>query len=578
MKQGGLDTLAALCGGATKARTNDSRQPTPTTLISEQAAEIHMVSQTSGSRLSATPITPSQPAHTPLTTVNVMQAQTPMVPTQLNSTLQQWQAFASATPYANVPSPAATTAAMASIIQAAVQNPVTFSQPTDPNSFNAMQQIAYYQYIAAAQAQAQAQAQQLPQSQKTTVVPSTPSAVMQSTVLGDQRAVNSYSFTSGSNATAQLQVNSGIKRRANNNTQPQQVAHQPQHVSQQLAQTAMQQVIPGPSTSVTCSPKFSSTSSQNSSMQPPPPPSQVQTLPSALSTASFVSSPSQRPIAPTSAKLIPLKPPQTAIVQRNSLETNTSLSKLDDKKQLKRAANRRSAQLSRKRKKQFIEELKEENDELRRKEQILRSIPDLIVVFDSAGKLWFISHSVSRFLDFTPSELEGSSFWDRLCDDSVRLLKAAFMDALAARQNDMDTTPLGSGVWELRLVDKDGSHKVVTLNGVVHFSGDAPECVCSIRPRDDKSMIGTTARGSTVTEGTPRNHSTTISLYTVIKPHQSVIASSGGKIQDEVSAPIARGKVSVNAPSVANVNGRLISDGDSGSVISESVVSESGSE
>ena len=159
----------------------------------------------------------------------------------------------------------------------------------------------------------------------------------------------------------------------------------------------------------------------------------------------------------------------------------------DDKKQQKRAANRRSAQLSRKRKKQFIEELKEENDELRRKEQILKSIPDLIVVFDSAGRLGFVSHSVSRFIDFSPRELDGSSFWDRLCQDSVRLLKAAFMDALAARKNESDTTPLGAGVWELRLVNKDGSHKVITLNGVVHFSGDAPECVCSIRPRDESN-------------------------------------------------------------------------------------------
>lgn len=161
-----------------------------------------------------------------------------------------------------------------------------------------------------------------------------------------------------------------------------------------------------------------------------------------------------------------------------------------EKKELKRAANRRSAQLSRKRKKHFVEELKEENDDLRRKEQILRSVPDLIVMFDSAGRLGFVSHSVTNFVDFKPSELEGTSFWHRLCDDSVRLLKAAFMDALASRVPDMDTSPLGDGLWELRLKDKDGSQKRVTLNGVVHFSGDRPECVCSIRmqstPREEQ--------------------------------------------------------------------------------------------
>ena len=153
----------------------------------------------------------------------------------------------------------------------------------------------------------------------------------------------------------------------------------------------------------------------------------------------------------------------------------------EDKKLMKRAANRRSAQLSRKRKKQYIEDLKEENADLRRMELILRSIPDLVISFDSSGKIGFVSQSVSNFLSFTPEELEGKSFWDRLCQDSVRLLKAAFMDALAARENDSTSTPLGTGVWELRLQDKNNEIVMVTLNGVVHFTGDAPECVCSIR-------------------------------------------------------------------------------------------------
>lgn len=155
-----------------------------------------------------------------------------------------------------------------------------------------------------------------------------------------------------------------------------------------------------------------------------------------------------------------------------------------NKKLMKRAANRRSAQLSRKRKKQFIEELKEENDDLKRKEQILRAIPDLVVVFDSSGKLRFVSESVGRFIDMNADDLIGTSFWDRLCEDSVRLLKAAFMDSLAARQADSDTAPLGSGVWELRLVDKNSNFLIVSLNGVVHFKGDVPECVCCIRPQD----------------------------------------------------------------------------------------------
>lgn len=185
----------------------------------------------------------------------------------------------------------------------------------------------------------------------------------------------------------------------------------------------------------------------------------------------------------------------------------------EEKKLAKRAANRRSAQLSRKRKKQYIEDLKDENSDLRRMELILRSIPDLVVSFDSSGKIGFVSRSVVNFLSFTPEELEGKSFWERLCEDSVRLLKAAFMDALAARENESNSTPLGDGVWELRLLDKNKENVMVTLNGVVHFTGDAPECVCSIRLSD----------GTNRNSLTPKLTNTTQNLMKpAILPQQSV--------------------------------------------------------
>ena len=261
--------------------------------------------------------------------------------------------------------------------------------------------------------------------------------------------------------------------------------------------------------------------------------------------------PMLRPNAPSTAEnTVLLKSPQTALAQFPTADTKTSSgTSLVDKQQLKRDANRRSAQLSRKRKKRFIQELREENDELRRKKAILMSIPDLIVVFDSSGKLWFVSDSVSRFLDFSPKELEGTSFWERLCDESVRLLKAAFMDALASRKSETDTPPLGSGVWELRLVDKDGSHKVITLNGVVHFSGESPECVCSIRPQ----------------EGHPKSAATLPTLGNAqiirptIKPQQSVISN----VSSDDTSQISRVKV-------LGRRAAQISDGDSGSVCSES--------
>lgn len=211
--------------------------------------------------------------------------------------------------------------------------------------------------------------------------------------------------------------------------------------------------------------------------------------------------------------------------------SNSALLHPEDKKLLKRAANRRSAQLSRKRKKQFIETLKEENADLRRMELILRSIPDLVISFDSSGKIGFVSQSVCKFLSFTPEELEGKSFWDRLCEDSVRLLKAAFMDALAARENESTSTPLGSGVWQLRLQDKNKENIMVTLNGVVHFTGDAPECVCSIR------LCDTNGESSTAVDQTV----SVKKMKPTILPQQSVFSNGSigqNKTQDSVGAPV----------------------------------------
>jgi PAS domain-containing protein len=305
-----------------------------------------------------------------------------------------------------------------------------------------------------------------------------------------------------------------------------------------------QQVIPAASTSNLAAPTDSANTNANAgnvtsspvatTMKPPPPPSQ-KSVQSTLSTAGIPGMLGQTP-----PKIAPM-PGSKPLANTEGAAASSFATTLDDKKQQKRAANRRSAQLSRKRKKQYIEELKEENDELRRKEQILRSIPDLIVVFDSSGKLGFVSPSVSRFIDMSPDELLGTSFWDRLCESIVRLLKSAVMDALAAKKSNSDTCPLGSGVWDLRLVDKDSSYTLVSLNGVVHFSGEAPECVCCIRPLDQHPMQKITkevkklpaARPVSSCDGSRSSDSSARDALEIrANPNQSVISSDTTSADD----------------------------------------------
>lgn len=143
----------------------------------------------------------------------------------------------------------------------------------------------------------------------------------------------------------------------------------------------------------------------------------------------------------------------------------------------------------------FLEDLKGENQELRRKEQILHSIPDLIVVFDSSGRMPFVSNSVTRFLDFHAEELQETSFWDRLAPESIKRVKSAFMDALATkRPYDEDSTPLWDGdSVDVRLLDRDDDEHLVSLKGVVHFADESPECVCSLRPVEGRSRSASDA-------------------------------------------------------------------------------------
>eukprot|EP00934_Nitzschia_sp_Nitz4_P003486 Nitzschia sp. Nitz4//NODE_202_length_38933_cov_72.610268//29288//30480//NITZ4_additional_000026-RA//-1//CDS//3329531798//3476//frame0 len=154
-----------------------------------------------------------------------------------------------------------------------------------------------------------------------------------------------------------------------------------------------------------------------------------------------------------------------------------------DKKQQKRAANRISAQQSRKRKKLYIEGLKVENDELRKLGLVLTILPDLIITFDTSGTLLFASHACEQVFGSTANDLRGTCFWSWLCSKSARRLKAAFMDALAARQPEESSVSLGGKVWEIQIKNKSsGSSKAsFSLNGVVHFSEGSPECVCTIR-------------------------------------------------------------------------------------------------
>ena len=136
-----------------------------------------------------------------------------------------------------------------------------------------------------------------------------------------------------------------------------------------------------------------------------------------------------------------------------------------------------------------IKAMLQETIELRRKADIIRSLPDLIVAFDISGHIFFASQSVLEFIGLVKAdEIEGKSFWDLFDARSKVLIQKSFDEALAAelKEEDDDSTPLDGGMpLNVRMVLQDEQGRIeahqVSLKGTACVNNNVPECVCSLR-------------------------------------------------------------------------------------------------
>lgn len=113
-----------------------------------------------------------------------------------------------------------------------------------------------------------------------------------------------------------------------------------------------------------------------------------------------------------------------------------------EKKLQKRAANRKSAQLSRKRKKALIEELRYENQDLQRHEDILEVIPDPVFAFNTtSGRVWFASPSASAQFGVSVEDLTSACFFDLMTEDCSKRLRV-LIDTAAKDVSDTNSALL----------------------------------------------------------------------------------------------------------------------------------------
>lgn len=131
--------------------------------------------------------------------------------------------------------------------------------------------------------------------------------------------------------------------------------------------------------------------------------------------------PSQAPVPPGSVMATAPPPQSMAFSSHDAFEEHM---RQQEKKLQKRAANRKSAQLSRKRKKALIEDLKYENQDLQRHEDILEVIPDPVFAFDTAsGGVWFASNSASAQVGLSVEDLTSACFFDLMTEDCSKRLR-----------------------------------------------------------------------------------------------------------------------------------------------------------
>jgi len=111
----------------------------------------------------------------------------------------------------------------------------------------------------------------------------------------------------------------------------------------------------------------------------------------------------------------------------------------EDKRAAKRVANRKSASISRARKKAFVEEMAKSNERLRRQAMILNLLPDLILAVDDSGVITFCSAQVEKSLGHRNEDLVGESIDSILMPASRETIKRLIKTLLGidtAKAND----------------------------------------------------------------------------------------------------------------------------------------------
>ena len=128
----------------------------------------------------------------------------------------------------------------------------------------------------------------------------------------------------------------------------------------------------------------------------------------------------------------------------------------EEKRQAKRIANRKSACTSRARKKAKIDQLMNENAQLRRLELILSYLPDPIIVVSPTGVITFCNTQVERVFKHKVNDLVGANIEDVMIPKSRGVIKKLIRDMLVAEQELSETSDSNAAIAKKKMKSKSG--------------------------------------------------------------------------------------------------------------------------
>jgi len=145
----------------------------------------------------------------------------------------------------------------------------------------------------------------------------------------------------------------------------------------------------------------------------------------------------------------------------------------EEKKTAKRVANRKSASVSRARKKAMVQEMTELNARLRRQAMILSLLPDLVITVDLDGVITFCNEQVERVLRHRAEDMTGSKLTDLLISSSRGKFQSLLKKLVDAENGTDDEEDMADGAdGEAKEEKKPAEKKKLKRQEVSDESGE----------------------------------------------------------------------------------------------------------